>query len=158
MKWRVEALTKNHGRSNFDCGVESLNHYLQKLASQHARRNISKTYVAVPEDGNTVQGFYSLSTGSMILEDLPEAARQKLPRYPIPTAHLGQLAISREAQGQGLGETLLFDALLRVARVSEELAIYAVTVDAIDARARKFYECYGFVAIDSDPQIGRAHV
>jgi len=151
LKWRVEPLGRSHDRSHFDCGVESLNRYLRELASQHAKRDISKTYVAVKAEDAQVDGFYALSTGSMILEDLPEAKRKHLPRYPIPTAHLGQLAIDRKTQGQGLGEALLFDALRRVARVGEELGIYAITVDAIDARAKAFYERYGFVPIAGDP-------
>lgn len=151
MSWTVQPLATVHDRSHFDCGVESLNRYLKELATQHAKRNISKTYVAVAQGQTTVDGFYALSTGSMLLEELPEAARKRLPRYPIPTAHLGQLAIDRQSQGKGLGEALLFDALKRVVRVGEELGIYAVTVDAIDVKAAKFYERYGFVAIENDP-------
>jgi GNAT superfamily N-acetyltransferase len=149
--WKVEPLARRHDRSHFDCGNDALNGYLKQLASQHAKRNISKTYVAVRESCARVDGFYALSTGSMILENLPEATRARLPRYPIPTAHLGQLAIDKDVQGQGLGEALLLDALRRVARVSDELGIYAVTVDAIDERAKAFYERYGFVSILGDP-------
>ena len=151
MKWIVESLAKKHDRSQFDCGVVALNQYLKQLASQHAKRNISKTYVAIRDGETQVGGFYALSTGSMILEYLPETARAHLPRYPIPTAHLGQLAIDKKAQGQGLGEALLFDALRRVARIGDELGIYAITVDAIDEHAKAFYERYGFIAIIGDP-------
>jgi len=151
LKWSIEALGKRHDRSSFDCGVESLNHYLQRLASQHARRNISKTYVAVLPEDPRVYGFYALASGSIALEGLPEAARRKLPAYPIPTAHLGQLAVDTSVQGRGLGEALLFDALQRSARVSSELGIYAVTVDALDDGAKAFYMQYGFVAIVGDP-------
>ncbi|MDI6793633.1 MAG: GNAT family N-acetyltransferase [bacterium] len=85
------------------------------------------------------------------MEDLPEAAQRKLPAYPIPTAHLDQIAVDRRVQGQGLGAALLFDALRRSARVSEELGIYAVTVDALDHKAKSFYAQYGFVEIIGDP-------
>ena len=151
MKWTVESLNSKHNRGDFDSGVESLNRYIRELATQHAKRNISKTFVAVEHNNPSVCGFYSLSTGSMLLEELPESARHRLPRYPIPTAHLGQLAIDLRMQGQGLGAALLFDALRRVTRVGEELGIYAITVDALDEKAKKFYERYGFVAIDADP-------
>ena len=151
MTWSIQRLEKKHDRNAFDCGVPSLNGYLQRLASQHARKGISRSYVAVPTGQHLVQGFYSLATGRMVLADIPENVRRRLPSYPIPTAHLGQLAVDRCVQGQGLGEALLFDALQRTARVSEELGIYAVTVDALGPRARAFYLKYGFVAIDADP-------
>ncbi|MBU0567153.1 GNAT family N-acetyltransferase [bacterium] len=128
-----------------------MNNYIRRLASQHARKNISKTYVAVCPGNPQIYGFYSLSTGSIILADLPEAARRKLPAYPIPTAHLGQLSVDRCVQGQGLGAALLFDALRRSACVSEELGIYAVTVNALDHKAKSFYAQYGFVEIIGDP-------
>lgn len=151
MTWSIERLDKRHDRTAFDCGVAPLNNYLQHLASQHARKGISKTYVAVcPGEGN-VRGFYALAAGHLLLTDLPVSLRDRLPSYPIPTVHLGQLAVDRSAQGQGLGEALLFDALQRVTRASEELGVYAVTVDAVDEQAKAFYLKYGFVAIDADP-------
>lgn len=151
MTWTVEPLSRRHDRSQFDCGVEKLNCYLKQLASQHAKRNISRTYVAVQTCETRVDGFYALSTGSMILENLPEGTRARLPRYPIPTAHLGQLAIDKGAQGHRLGEALLIDALQRIVRVADELGLYAVTVDAIDEGAKAFYVRYGFMAIAGDP-------
>lgn len=152
MSWSIERLEKRHDRTAFDCGAASLNNYLQHLASQHARKGISKTYVAVPPGDCRVHGFYSLAAGRLLLTDLPESVRNRLPSYPIPTVHLGQLGVDRTAQGQGLGEALLFDALRRSTRVGDELGIYAVTVDAIDERAKAFYLKYGFVAIDADPR------
>ncbi len=151
MTWTVEPLARKHDRSRFDCGSVELNRYLQEFASQHARKNISKTYVAIRKGNERVEGFYAISTGSMTLDDLPEAARLRLPRYPIPTAHLGQLAIDKSVQGQGLGEVLLFDALRRSARAGEEMGIYAVTVNAINEQAKSFYRRYGFVPIVADP-------
>jgi len=151
VSWSIELLAKRHDRSAFDCGIAPLNHYLQRLASQHARKDISKTYVAVSSGEARVEGFYALAAGRMRLTDLPDTARKKLPVYPIPTAHLGQLAVDRKAQGQGLGEALLFDALRRAARTSQELGVYAVTVRALDTRARDFYLKYGFVPITNDP-------
>jgi GNAT superfamily N-acetyltransferase len=151
VSWSIERLDKRHDRTAFDCGVAPLNNYIQHLASQHARKGISKTYVAVCPSEERVRGFYALAAGRLLLTDLPAPARDKLPSYPIPTVHLGQLAVDRSAQGQGLGEVLLFDALRRVTRASEELGVYAVTVDALDERAKTFYLKYGFVTIDADP-------
>jgi ribosomal protein S18 acetylase RimI-like enzyme len=64
---------------------------------------------------------------------------------------LARLAVDRSAQGQGLGEALLLDALARCLEISEELGSFAIEVDAIDESAKAFYRKYGFVALqDSD--------
>jgi GNAT superfamily N-acetyltransferase len=64
---------------------------------------------------------------------------------------IGQLAVARSMQGQGLGEILLMHALSRAVKISQEMAIYAVRVDASDESARRFYLKYGFVPLQDIP-------
>lgn len=59
---------------------------------------------------NEILGYYTLSSGSVSFENVPE----KLPRYPTPTAHLRRLAVDIGQKGKGLGELLLIDGLARV--------------------------------------------
>jgi hypothetical protein len=47
---------------------------------------------------------------------------------------------------------LLRDALERVVLASEQLAVRAVVVHAIDQRAARFYEHFGFHALSSRPR------
>jgi GNAT superfamily N-acetyltransferase len=68
--------------------------------------------------------------------------------YPIPVALLARLAVDRRQQGAGLGASLLLDALQRVIRASDEIAVRAIIVDTIDERAASFYRHFGF---DSSP-------
>ena len=58
---KIEKLNSSHKRENFCCGIESLNHYIQKQATQDARRHLSVTYVLNDED-KIVAGFYTLSS------------------------------------------------------------------------------------------------
>lgn len=61
------------------------------------------------------------------------------------------MAVDQKARGQGLGKTLLRDALRRSLDLSEQLGLFAVEVLAIDADAREFYTKYGFVPLaDND--------
>ena len=48
----------------------------------------------------------------------------------------------------GLGEFLLMDALTRCLRVSEEIAVFAVIVDAKNQQAKDFYLKYGFIPLE----------
>ena len=143
----IEALQGSHDQSRFDCGSEALDRYIRRQASRDARRNVSRVFVALPEESNKVAGFYTLSAGSIERNALPEKQAKRLPRYPVPVALLGRLAVDRRWSGQGLGSALLADVLRRVVRASAALAVYAVVVDAKDEQAQAFYEHFGFIEL-----------
>ena len=141
----IEPLSSIHDRSSFQCGVDSLDDYLKKQARQDVKRRISRVFVAVePESPATIEGYYTLSTLSIELNQLPEELARKLPKHPIPAALIGRLAVNQQAQGTGIGKMLLVDAIKRTLAVSGEIAIYAMVVDAIDEQAERFYQPFGF--------------
>ena len=132
-------------QAGFHCNVDALDNYIHKQAGQDIKRSISRVFVAEqPGNSKKVMGYYSLSTLSIELSQLPENLARKLPRHPIPAALIGRLAISKNAQGYGIGKILLIDAIKRTLSVSEQIAIYAMVVDAIDDNAKGFYEQYEF--------------
>ena len=97
-----------------------------------------------------VHGYYALSAGAVAFDHVPRDLRKRLPRYPVPVAHLGRLAVNRSAAGQGLGEHLLMDALARTLRAADEIGIHAVEVVAINDAARAYCLKYGFLALADD--------
>jgi GNAT superfamily N-acetyltransferase len=146
---RVEALTSDHDRSRFESGTEALDRYLRIQAGQEARKNMAAPFVLVLPDG-MIAGYYTLSSTSVQLGELPARTVRKLPRYPlVPATLLGRLAIDRRQQGKGYGRFLLADALYRAAR--SEIASYAVIVDAKDDNARRFYERESFLPFPDQP-------
>ena len=151
--WRVEALTRDHDKSRFDCGNPVLNEWLTRFAGQSQKSGIARTFVVLPEDpgNNTVQGFYSLSAGGIDKAHLPAHAGNRFPKFPLPIIRLARLAVSRESQGQGLGELLLMDALWRALQGSEQVAFVAVLVHANDEAARNFYLHYEFETLPDHP-------
>lgn len=142
----LEPLGAGHDRSAFDCGEPALDDYLRHRATQDVRRRVARAFVAVDRATGALAGYYTLSAASFSRHQLPEAAARRLPHYPVPAAILGRLAIDQRYQGRGLGELVLADAIKRVLRASEALAVHAVVVDAMNDRAKTFYERYGFVA------------
>jgi predicted GNAT family N-acyltransferase len=144
-KFVFEPLSQKHDRAGFSCGVEALDKYLQKQASQDARKHAAVPFVLTP-DGKTIAGYYTLSQYAIDLGDVPEEVTRKLSRYPVVSATLlGRLAVSTAFHGKGLGEKLLMDALYRSLKLSEEVASTGVVVDAKDEAARAFYRKYGFI-------------
>lgn len=122
-----------------------LDDFIRKYASQNQRLGYSRTYVAVRTDGShRVDAYYSLSMASITFAHLPEALTKRAPRYPMPVAHLGRLAVDQVSQKQGLGRLLLMDAIGRVLMASQIVAARAIDVVAIDDEAKSWYEGYGF--------------
>lgn len=149
-EWHIGRLLATHERGGFTCGKPSLDEFIRQLATQYERRNMGRTFVAVRPPDPTVFGYYTLASGSVAFANLPEEVSKKLPRHPIPVAHLGRLAVDEKIRGQRLGETLLLDALQRCHRFSEELGLFAVEVFALDDEARRFYLKYGFNSLVDD--------
>ena len=56
---------------------------------------------------------------------------------------MGRLAVDASQQGEGLGATLLQDALMRVEQAGDMIAIRAVLVQAVNETARDFYLRFG---------------
>lgn len=139
-----ELLTKKHHKADFDCGVPALNTYLHRYAGQDSRERFTKCYVAAT-DNHSVAGFYTLSSSAIDVSLLSETITQKLPRYPsVPAALLGRLAVGKQYSGEGLGGSLLVDAILNTARSTT--GIWAIHVDVKDQQARDFYLNYGFIS------------
>ena len=146
MAFNIRPLDRSMGVAEFDCGEDALNCYVQRYATQDVRRGVTRVFVASPvEEPSRVAGFFSLSAGSISATSLPDALRKRLPRYPIPVALLGRMAVDKAFQGRGLGAVLLADVCQKVVRASEVLAVAGIVVDAKSAQAAAFYRHFGFL-------------
>ena len=124
--------------------------YIRRCASQGVRRNLARVFVASPAgDSRRLAGYYTLSAGSVGCSDLPASLARKPPRYPVPVALIGRLAVDSEFQGKGLGAILLADTCRKVVQASAVLAVAGIVVDAKDASAARFYAHFGFVPMPS---------
>ncbi len=148
--WEVRRLDKSHNRSSFDCGKPELNQWLHQLAGQYDRRDLARTYIVTIAGEPAVAGYYCISSHQVSYDALPEQEAKGLPEIDVPVVLLGRLAVDRSAQGQGLGEWLLMDALRRAAFIAEHVGVRAVEVHALDDDARRFYLKFGFVALRDD--------
>lgn len=134
-----------HDRKAFECGVPALDEYIRRLAEQHKRRGISSVYVLVDSAApEFILGFYTLSAAEVDATQLAEVDRKRLPRYPVPCFRMGRLACRTDQQGRGIGKLLVGCAVDRCLKAREQVAAYALIVDAKDEVARLFYEHFGF--------------
>jgi ribosomal protein S18 acetylase RimI-like enzyme len=137
----------------FTCGVRALDDFFARHALANEEGGLGRVYVLrrvdeSPGDDSTlpaVLGFYTLSMASAEAAHVAEALQRKLPRYPMPVALIGRLAVDRRAQRLRLGEKLLVDAIDRVVAAASVIGCLGIVVDAKDEGAAHFYAKYGFV-------------
>jgi len=147
----IEPPGAKHNRAAFTCGSDGLDIYFQRQASQDTKRRIAQGFVIRSEsDEKTVLGYYTLSALSIELSALPSNLAKKLPKHPIPTALIRRLAVSSDSQGAGIGKILLVDAIKRTLAISDEIAVYAMVVDALDTEIEVFYMSVGFTKLGTD--------
>lgn len=154
MTFQIRSIDASIDAAGFQCGSEPLNEYIRRYASQDVRKNVARVFVATPEnDPQQLAGFFTLSAGSVSCSSLPESLARRLPRYPIPVALIGRLAVNSKFQGKGLGSIMLADACHKVSQASAVLAVAGIIVDAKDRKAVSFYEHFGFIPLQG--QTGR---
>lgn len=146
-RFRIEKLAK-HKRADFDCANPELNDYLQRHSGQDQRRRYAVCFLAIDIESDIVAGYYTLSSGTVDHDRLPEDLAKRLPRYPaVPIVKIGRLAVDQSFQGMGLPRILLADAYTRILHL--EVGAYAIAVDAIDDPAEAFYLHHGFIKMQS---------
>jgi ribosomal protein S18 acetylase RimI-like enzyme len=151
---RIELLVRSHARDVFDCGNESLNSYLRRIARQHAEKGISRTFVMVDTaEPETVLCYATLALCEVRAERLPAKLAKKYPPV-VPGAKLARLAVDRRRQQEGLGTRLLVDMMERTMAVAESVGIVALFVDAKDEAAARYYKQFGFLPMaDADTNL-----
>ena len=145
---------EGHSESGFSCDEPALDRFFAIHALANDWRGLGRTFVlegTLSEFAGVrgVLGFYTLSMAGLDATRLPTAHRVGLPRYPVPVALIGRLAVERRAQGRGVGQRLLVDAMARIASAAQQVACLGVVVDAKNAPAVRFYERFGFEVLDT---------
>jgi predicted N-acetyltransferase YhbS len=136
-----EKLRGDHNLELFDCGIPSLNDWLERRTDANEKSGASRTYVVCDE--TRVVAYYCLATGAVTASEAPGNIRRNMPD-PIPVMVLGRLAVDLAHQQQGLGQALLRDAILRTIQAADIAGIRALLVHAIDEQAGQFYAKFGF--------------
>jgi GNAT superfamily N-acetyltransferase len=142
----VRRLRPDDARKDFRSGNIELDRFFARYAGQNQfRHHIGTTYVAV-EDG-TILGFATVAASELTSAKLSEAARKRLPAYPIPVLRLARLAVDERARRQGVGGVLLRAVFALAHKMADAVGCLGVVVDA-KPEAVEFYRKLGFVELD----------
>ncbi|MCC6780407.1 MAG: GNAT family N-acetyltransferase [Hyphomicrobiales bacterium] len=143
-----EPLGSDHDIVGFDCGVASLNAWLERRAVANQVSGASRTFV-VCEDRKVV-GYYALASSAVAPAAAPGRFRRNMPD-PVPVVVLGRLAVATSHRGQGLGRALFQDAALRVIHAADAIGIRGIVVHALSQEAKDFYLRLGLDESPLDP-------
>ncbi len=149
----IEPLDRNrHDRAAFSCGETRIDNYIAKSAAKHQDENVTRVRVACLDGKPEILGFYALNSHAVDVTSLPPEARKHLPHYPTaPAIYLSMIAVHRDHQSKGLGQFLLAEALKRVQKVSEEIGVRFIVLDALNDNAAKLYARMGFIQLSTTP-------
>lgn len=136
-----EPLAADHAIADFDCGVPSLDAWLQRRAAANQVSGASRTFVVCDDD--RVVGYYALASSAVAPAAAPGRFRRNMPD-PVPVVVLGRLAVPRSHHGQGLGRAMFQDAARRVIHAAEAIGIRGLVVHALSEEAKTFYLRLGF--------------
>ena len=147
---------KRHDYKGFVCGVERLDNYIIKTAKKHQSKDMTRVYVVVEDGANKILGYHAINLGMMNV-DLLQVRPSGAPSHgELPILFLGQVAIDRNAQGEGLGSILMHHVFQKARVISEEAGCYAVVLDVMSdggeedfKRRKRWYELFGFQSFKS---------
>ena len=144
-----EPLTAAHELSDFSCGKPALDRWLKTRALSNQEKGF--TAVLVVHDSGRVVGYYGLVPTAVVPSVVPRSIRTGQPPDPVPCLLLGQLATDFRCTGLGIGTGLLKHALERSVRAAELIGGRALTVNAVDREAARFWRRRGFTPSRDDP-------
>lgn len=143
-----EPLNTDHDIAGFDCGVASLNDWLERRAAANQVSGASRTFVVC--EARKVVGYYALASSAVVPAAAPGRFRRNMPD-PVPVVVLGRLAIAASHHGQGLGRALFQDAAHRVIHAADAIGIRGLVVHALSEEAKAFYLRLGLDESPLDP-------
>lgn len=130
------------GIADYTCGNTLVDGWAKNRSASARKRGSAVVYVSY--SGGAVAGFYTLSTHSVDRGQVSGGWFVRNAPDPVPAVLLGMLGVDIRFKGQGLGASLLKDAIRNALKVATLAGARALIVDPVDSDAASFYEHFGF--------------
>jgi predicted N-acetyltransferase YhbS len=144
-------LTEADDRDSFDCGRESMNQWFRRHAWGNHAAGLSRVNVLCEAGSGAILGYVTLSAAQIERAALPKAQQRNRPEA-LPATLLGQLAVHRAWQDQGLARLLLYFALRTAVNASHSVGSFGVLTHPLEDALRAFYARWGFEDLPFDPR------
>ncbi len=146
-------LSEDDDRTLFDCGRDSLNAWFRRHALFNHLNGASRVTVIADTTSGRIAGYVTLSAASIERAFLPKPLQRNRPD-PMPATLLGQLAVDKNYQGQGLSNSLLLFALRTALLGADTIGSIGVLTHPLDDNVRQLYASWGFEDLPFDPRRG----
>ena len=147
-----------HDRAGFSCGVERLDNFLKLNAKKQQKDDMTRVYVVVEEGETDILGYHAINLGMMDASELKKRPRGAPDHGELPILFLGQVAVSEDAQGDGLGSILMHHVFEKAVAIAEEVGCFAIVLDVMSdgdevayTKRMDWYEKFGFQPFASNP-------
>ena len=149
---RPQPLGDAHRLEGFACGAEVLDRWLTTIARQAQGAESAPTYVVTPHGDQQAIGYFALAaSGIQRATSVARVGRGQPDSHLIPALLIARLAVDRRFHGQGVGRSLLADAVLRCSAAADVIGARLILVHAKDDAAAAWYRQFGFVSSPTDP-------
>jgi ribosomal protein S18 acetylase RimI-like enzyme len=145
---RPRPISQDDDTSQFSCGDEVYDRWLQRFALPNHFGGGARTYVTLL--GAQVVGYYALAAASIQHADVTHRVAHGMPR-PVPAVLLARLAIDQKEQHRGLGSHLVRDAITRTVEAAEIVGIRILLVHADTDALCGFYQGLDFERSPTNP-------
>jgi len=159
----IEPLDRlRHDRAAFSCGAPRVDNFLANTAAKHIDRDIARVFVLTEAENAPVPapvlGFYAMNAHEVVYKSLLAGYAKRRPSHgAIPAALISMMGVDRPRQGEGIGECLMMDAIARIVRTADDIALSVIRIDVLDdgdetlmGRRRRLYERLGFQPLASN--------
>ena len=147
----------SHTRSKFDCGVERLDNFIKLTAKKQQKEDVTQVFVAVFQGQQEIIGYYSVNMGEVDIGGLPIPPKSLPQGRQLPVLFLGQIAVDRKTQNQGVGSLLMHDVFRKA--VDSGIGCHAIALDIISdgspedyARRKSLYERFNYRSMGDHPE------
>lgn len=124
--------------NDFNCGVETMNDFLNFEARNLDESGEGSTYLYIDEDTKSLIGYYTIKCSSIqIKED----------RYPkvFPAIEVSRFAITETYQGIGLSQSLFSELVDEIRYINDNyVGVKFITLFSISDKSFKFYHDFDF--------------
>jgi GNAT superfamily N-acetyltransferase len=148
--FRFVAISELHDRAAFTSGHAEIDNYFQgEGLTRDLQQFMAKCYVAETVT-HEIGGFFTLSMAVLPLDKLSKSKRKSYGRYgDVPAALLGRMGVNTPFQRQGLGSSMVVEAIevVRNGTITAPILI----VDAKSESLIEFYTQFGFQRLDESP-------
>lgn len=156
--FEFHGIRPEHDVTRFDCGddpwAKEVADFLKENALDDQKRGMSSTWLVFKE-GELV-GYTSLLAYSFSIKSWRETATewftsrfstQGIRRQVFPCVLIGQMGVSRDRQGEGIGKLMLDWILAEAVAAKIGVRFLSLHVDSKNEAAKRFWEKAGFVQL-----------